>query len=197
MFKLNYILDRIILKPEELTNKISTEDLLISKIKTKYVGKVLFKYGIVCSLKSLKIINNTIVEIEGVINIEYETQLITFSPSNGDILYGNIINSSEEGILVNCGICKVHIKPHGLFENCEFCSSDSIWSWRLKNDTYYYNINEEVRLKVQSVSYINENKTSEQILSLSKLKENIEISDYMIIYGCFNQSGLGPLRWWN
>jgi DNA-directed RNA polymerase subunit E'/Rpb7 len=75
MFLIYTIDDKILLKPEELNKKhngieISYEDILLSKLKEKYLGKVLLNNGIVVSIKKFVMKNNLIVEIEGLINVE-------------------------------------------------------------------------------------------------------------------------------
>jgi DNA-directed RNA polymerase subunit E'/Rpb7 len=75
MFIIYTIDDKILLKPEELNKKfngleISYEDILLIKLKEKYLGKVLLNNGIVVSIKKFFMKSNLIVEIEGLINVE-------------------------------------------------------------------------------------------------------------------------------
>lgn len=85
MYSIYSIDDKILIKPDDLNTKgpeVSSsseyfyEDVIIEKVREKYIGKVLFNHGIVVSMKRLVIKNNLIVEIEGVINVEVTFILI-------------------------------------------------------------------------------------------------------------------------
>lgn len=204
MFILLSIFDRTIIRPEDLTN-IPFEEIVLIKIRSKFIGKVIIDKGLVVSIKSLIIRNNTIVEIEGVINVEYDTELIVFSPEQNDILYGKIIKSTEKGLLVDCDVCKVFVSAIQLPENSKYLENEGIWSWDLVNNSFYYDLEEKVRIKVLETKYnttsdsFNNLKTVEgpNVMNLiSDNKEKLRASDVMEISGTFNQSGLGPLVWW-
>jgi DNA-directed RNA polymerase subunit E'/Rpb7 len=75
MFLLYTLQDRILLKPDDLNMKnkeinLLYEEIILEKTRDKYVGKVLINHGLVITIKKLMIINNLIVETEGVINVE-------------------------------------------------------------------------------------------------------------------------------
>ena len=75
MFLLYTLQDRILLKPDDLNMKnkeinLLYEEIILEKTREKYVGKVLLNHGLVITIKKLMIINNLIVETEGVINVE-------------------------------------------------------------------------------------------------------------------------------
>jgi DNA-directed RNA polymerase subunit E'/Rpb7 len=84
MIVLYSIEDRILLKPEDLNIEGKLyEDIVLSKIREKYVGKViynltkvLFNHGIGVTIKKLIIKKNLIVETEGLINIEVNNTFI-------------------------------------------------------------------------------------------------------------------------
>ncbi len=112
MFLIYTILDRTLLKPEELNLKNSEllyEEIILAKTRHKYIGKILLNHGIAITIKKLSILNNAIIEVEGVISVEYEIELVMFQPKIGDILYGKIIDSDENFILVDCEIIKVKV----------------------------------------------------------------------------------------
>lgn len=75
MFLLYTLQDRILLKPDDLNLKnkeinLLYEEIILEKTREKYVGKVLLNHGLVITIKKLMIVNNLIVETEGVINVE-------------------------------------------------------------------------------------------------------------------------------
>jgi len=202
MFILLSISDRTIIKPEDLSKDFTFDYTVLNKIREKYIGKVLMNQGIVTSLKSLIITNNTIVEIEGVITVEYKADLIVLSPCSGDILYGDIIQSDENGIIIDCKICQVLVSPKEFPVNTSYSSFDKLWYWRLNEMVYYYDVNQKVRVKVLSAFYESKGKLKEvinkdkEINVIKEKKDGSEVSDFIIINGSVKQSGLGPLSWW-
>lgn len=209
MFIIIELNDKSILKPEELSKEIPIDILLLNKIKSKYIGKVLSNKGIVVSVKSIILKNNTIIEHEGVITIDFSSEIIVFSPKKDEILYGKIESSTENGLIIDCCLCKVFIKKGFLPENSNFSVSDGLWHWRINSMVYYYDINQRVRLKVENVIYNSKSSSEFKVLE-GKEKENNKlvtgndipsssissVNDYIIISGSFKQSGLGPLCWW-
>jgi len=84
--------------------------------------------------------------------------------------------------------------------------NEMIWYWKYDNHKLYYDIGEEVRLKVIELTF----KTSQEINKIfSSLDSGVISNEFtehdnkkmttdMIIdvLGTFNQEGLGPLKWW-
>lgn len=192
MFELLQIKDKTIIKPEDLKS-IPFEDILIIKLREKYIGKILNKKGIVASIKSLIVTGNFIVEIEGIINVEYLVELIVFNPTNGDILIGFIESCNSSGILVNCDICKVFIDKSKLPDNSNFVEMSSSWFWDLGDNRFYYDKGEKVKVKIVDVVY---REFVDEKNIIKDIDNNKNTDEIMIINGSFNQSGLGPINWW-
>ena len=81
MFLLYTLIDRILLKPDDLNMKnkdanLLYEEIILEKTKEKYIGKVLINHGIAITIKKLMITNSLIVETEGVINVEVKSNFI-------------------------------------------------------------------------------------------------------------------------
>ncbi len=121
MFLIYTIEDKILLKPDDLNMKKGTsdlyyEDIILIKLKEKYIGKVLLNHGIVVTIKKLILKSNLIVEMEGLINAEYETDLIIFKPQIGDLLYGKIHSSDLYSVIVDCELIKVRVPVEQLMK---------------------------------------------------------------------------------
>lgn len=121
MFLIYTIEDKILLKPDDLNMKKNDkemfyEDIILEKTKQKYIGKVLLGHGIVVTIKKLILKTHLIVEMEGVINVEYEMDLILFKPQIGDLLYGKIIHSDFYYITVDCDLVKVKVPVEQLMK---------------------------------------------------------------------------------
>ena len=239
MFILLNIEDKLILDPSELNNselpqtetnlpQISTQNkytegkkekpplksynnIVYLKLRKKYISKILLGQGLVISIQKFKIKNDLIIEIEGVIDIDYECTLIIFKPIQGEILYGNIEESNSNNIIVNCGIIKVNIPNEHLMKPSNFDEEEKVWFWAYGNNNYYYDKGEKCRMKVLNVKF----KTKSEISKFIRYKNEIEnlkkenssmdvvseIEDLtkdmiMQIYCSFNEEGLGPIKWW-
>ena len=191
---------------KETKDKPETKNFLSHKIKTKYIGKVFNSKGIVSSTKNINIKNNVIVELEGVISVDYSIDLIVFSPSENDFLFGRIVKSTNEGILVDCNLLYVKIYAKDLPENTAFDEAEKIWYWKFSNnncigngDCYengnenntnslYYDLNEEVKLKVTNTRY----KSTQELRELESNKAEMEnvyfsVNDVVEVYGSFKQ----------
>jgi DNA-directed RNA polymerase subunit E'/Rpb7 len=216
MFLIYSIEDKIFIKPDDLNLKskddknLTYEEIVLAKCSEKYIGKILINHGLVISMKKLIINNNMIVEIEGVINVFYDADLIIFKPQIGDILFGKISQSNEDFITVDCEILKVKVPVAQIMQPNELEQPDNIWVWNYNDYKLYYDIGEDVRLKVIQVNF-NSIKTSEfglkpevdpkepndegNIMSLAN--KQLSIDSVMEILCTFNQEGLGPIKWWN
>jgi DNA-directed RNA polymerase subunit E'/Rpb7 len=190
MFLLLTIEDKILLNPSELNNnyylqeddkknikEISKEplksynEIIYLKLREKYISKILLDYGLVISIRKFKIKSNLIVEIEGLINIEYEISLIIFKPQIGDILYGNIENSDETKIIVDCGIIKVKVPIEQILKPCFFNKKENVWIWNYNNENnFYYDKGKKCRMKVIDVKFKSKREIS-KIIEKNKLIE--------------------------
>jgi len=190
MFLLLTIEDKILLNPSELNNNYylqeddkknikeitkeplkSYNEIIYLKLREKYISKILLDYGLVISIRKFKIKSNLIVEIEGLINIEYEISLIIFKPQIGDILYGNIENSDETKIMVDCGIIKVKVPSEQLLKPCFFNKKENVWIWTYNNENnFYYVKGKKCRMKVIDVKFKSKREIS-KIIEKNKLIE--------------------------
>ena len=89
--------------------------------------------------------------------------------------------------------------------------NENIWFWQYDNFKLYYDIGEQVRLKVIEVSFkstkdiakiVSEStaqaNTTEGLPAEAKSASVIFSLDSIIEILCtFNQEGLGPIKWWN
>ena len=189
MFQLLQIFDRIILKSEEII-EIPIEEIVLIKIREKYLGKLIPDKGIAISIKSLVLLHNTIVEIEGVINFEYNVEIIVLNPKHGDLLYGKIENFNNNGIILNCELFKVFVPKQNLPDNTIFLE--------LVDNSFYYDKDELCRVKIIETKSLRTDiiKKIDNKNLFNKSEMILEISDVFEVTGSFNQSGLGPVTWW-
>ena len=235
MFILLNVEDKLILDPSELNTKqsfetesslpqISTQnkyteekkekpplkyynEIIYEKLRKKYINKILLNQGLVISIQKFKIKNDLIIEIEGVIDIDYECNLIIFKPIEGEILFGNIEESNLNNIIVNIGIIKVNISKDNLMKPSNFNEEEKVWFWSYGNNNYFYDKGEKCRMKVLNVKFKskveiskiikNDNENIENEDFDNEKNNNLNKEDIMQIYCTFNEEGLGPIKWWS
>ena len=224
MFSLLTIEDKILLDPSQFAelihdkknkkDKIANKkdinkysDIVYQKLREKYISKIIIDQGLVVSIKNFKIKSDLIVEIEGIIDINYECNLIMFSPKEGDILYGTIYDSNQNNIIVDCGIIKVKVPTQQLMEPYYFNKKEKLWFWSYDGKNYYYEKNAKCRIKVLDVNFRSGKEISKLINDIMAEKNEGEIKeedlinslqreDIMEIYCTMSQEGLGPIKWW-
>ena len=116
-------------KDEESKRKVPEpfNDVVYKRLRNKYISKILLGQGIVVSIQKFTIKSCLIVEIEGVINVEYDCSLIVFKPQVGDILYGRIIQSSINQVIVDCDIIKVKVPFEQIMKPNNFDENENVW----------------------------------------------------------------------
>ena len=188
-------------------------DIVYNKLRNKYINKIILNQGLVVSIYKYTIKSNMIVEIEGVINVEYECSLIVFRPQIGDVLYGKITHSNQDNIIVDCDIIKVKIPNEQLMKPANYDNEEKVWFWSYENNNYYYDIGEKCRMKVIDVNFISNNhlmkllnEHSEDIeggdkkikeFQQNENEEDVITKDKIMEITCtFNEEGLGPIKWW-
>ncbi len=220
MFSLLTIEDTILLDPSEFSNLVKSKnqpeeyknankysDIVYLKLRQKYISKIIIDQGLVVSIKSFKIKNDLIVEIEGVVDIKYECSLIIFCPKEGDILYGKICDCDHTSIYIDCNIIKVKVQVQQLMEPNFFNKKEKLWFWSYDGKNYYYEKNAKCRIKVLDVSFKNSKDIANMISEKLEEENNDEITEddlmkslkrenIMEIYCTMAQEGLGPIKWW-
>ena len=223
MFSLLTIEDTLLLDPSEFSKLVSHKnhindpeinkdinkysDIVYLKLREKYISKVLVDQGLVISIKSFKIKNDLIIEIEGLIDIKYECNLIVFCPKEGDILYGRICECYLNELVVDCDIIKVRVPIHQLMEPYYYNKKEKLWFWSYEDKNYYYEKNAKCRLKVLDTCFKNQKDIAKAIsekvaeenddeITEEQLMNLLKKEDFMEIYCSMNQEGLGPVKWW-
>jgi DNA-directed RNA polymerase subunit E'/Rpb7 len=78
---------------------------------------------------------------------------------------------------------KVKISKAKLMHPSIFSETENVWFWEYNGHKLYYDIDEEVRVKIVEVLFNKPNAEDPKGL-------------IMEVVGVFNQEGLGPIKWW-
>lgn len=84
--------------------------------------------------------------------------------------------------------------------------NDKIWYWDYNEHRLYYDIGEEVKLKIFDVKYKTANDINKNLgfnsgnnylnSEYANTIEKFSFENFMEVLGSFNQEGLGPNKWW-
>lgn len=135
------------------------------------------------------------------------------------MLYGKVIHSTINQIVVDCDVIKVKVPSEQIMKPNNYDENENVWYWSYNKSNYYYDVGEEVCVKVIDLQF----KTKTDITSI--INRNIEIEknqnnlmkvegengtkeqdenevieltkDMIMEVTCtMSEEGLGPLKWW-
>jgi DNA-directed RNA polymerase subunit E'/Rpb7 len=187
MFYVYIIQDKINIQPSDLNEKL---DATIKRIiNAKYASKILENEGYCISLLQYKMIENTILQLEGTIDIHVELEMLMFKPSKEESFTGKIVHNYDTGILIDIGFMDVFIPSHMLMHTS--CLDDGIWAWKYMDDDkkvhhMFFDNGQVIRLRVMETNF-------------SKSPFNIKTSEGFVkvhVLGSCLKEGEGLVAWW-
>ncbi|KAF2874886.1 DNA-directed RNA polymeras-like protein III 25 kDa polypeptide [Massariosphaeria phaeospora] len=194
MFILTTIQDLIQIAPQEF-DKPSAQALK-DAINEKYANKVIQNIGLcICLWDLLEASDGLIGHGTGKVNVNAEFRLAVFRPFRGEIIYGIIKSSTEEGIIIDLDFtCEVFVPYQLLQPNSTFSRAEDVWIWNTDDSELFYDNREPVLLRIEQEEWTDQKPT---IVQKDENGEVIEDRDtaYRII-GSMHQNGLGPQLWW-
>lgn len=184
MLQINYTVIMFVIKPHEdkiiippsATNK---EQEVYKELQIKYSNKIVQNHGIGITIKNISEIKSYKI-VNGYLQADVQFELVIFKFFVDEIVYGRVIAQEEEYLkiglpfynsiyvyLTDSSYEKVRIMPENGTKHC------TIWYWTYDGNKYYIKNNEKVRVRITQVIY----------------------RPYKII-GSLDDTGLGPLSWW-
>lgn len=216
MFTLVTIKDKIRIEPDHFS-----KDYLIAlkdEIHAKFSNKILPEVGLCISIHDILLIGDPyIYPGDGASHTETTFRLVVYRPFVGEILSGKIMACDvKNGIRVSMKFFDdVWIPPYLLPDHSYFQDDEKLWVWKYEEHDMFFDLNEEIRFKVNSVQF----HTSEQDAKAPKVEpkkpgaaiaqqqqQQQQVTDAekpynmseqpMIVFGRLNQPGLGLTSWW-
>jgi len=189
--------DLIQISPQEFEKP--SAQAIEDNINAKYADKVIHKIGLCLGLYDILSTSEGLIgHGTGIVNVNVDFRLIVFRPFKGEILQGRITTNSELGIRVSLEFFDdiVVPGPHMLFENTTFNAEEDAWVWTTDDGhQLFFDRNETVRLRVEAETWtdLSPEKTNP---NQDEAEEEYRRSPYQIT-ASMQQSGLGPLLWWD
>ncbi|OXV07142.1 hypothetical protein Egran_05093 [Elaphomyces granulatus] len=193
MFLLTTISDLVQIAPEDFAkfSAVAIED----NINEKYANKVIQETGLcICFYDLLESSDGLIGHGTGLVNVNVQFRLIVFRPFKGEILLGRIASATENGIKIGLEFFNdILVPPDFLPQGSRFDFADHVWMWDNEGSTFYFDVGEVVRFRVEAEEW------QDQIPNAPDQLEPAAVSErrppYSIV-GSVQMAGLGPISWW-
>jgi len=193
MFLLTTISDLVQIAPEDFAkfSAVAIED----NINEKYANKVIQEIGLcICFYDLLESSDGLIGHGTGLVNVNVQFRLIVFRPFKGEILLGRIASATENGIKIGLEFFNdILVPPDFLPQGSRFDFADHVWMWDNEGATFYFDVGEVVRFRVEAEEW------HDQIPNAPDQLEPAAVSErrppYSIV-GSVQMAGLGPISWW-
>ncbi|KAL1975281.1 hypothetical protein VTN31DRAFT_3673 [Thermomyces dupontii] len=193
MFILTTISDLVQISPEDFSklSAVAIED----NINEKYANKVIQKIGLCIGFYDLLESSDGLIgHGNGLVNVNVKFRLIVFRPFKGEIIMGKITGSTEQGLRIGLEFFNdIFVPPDLLFPGSRFDVADQVWIWENDGNTFYFDIGEIVRFRVEAEEW------HDQIPTGPDHPDTVTVSERKPPYsiqGSMMMAGLGPVVWW-
>ncbi|KAF1951936.1 DNA-directed RNA polymeras-like protein III 25 kDa polypeptide [Byssothecium circinans] len=195
MFILTTIEDLIQIEPDQFN--LTSAQAIKDAINAKYSNKVIQKIGLcLCLWDILQTSEGLIGHGTGLVNVNVEFRMTVFRPFQGEILYGRIKSSTEEGVIIDLDFTSEVFVPKDLLqENCDFDRSENTWVWRHEGGAeLFFDKGESVLFRVEREHWTDQKPT---LVQKDENGDPVDVrgSAWRLV-GAMNQPGLGPTLWW-
>ena len=204
MFVIVSMEDKLRTSPEDFQRP--SKEVLIEQIEKKYANKVIPDVGLFIKWLDFRSIGDPYVyPAEGAAHQITLFRMITFRPFIGEVLTGEIIKCSSEGVFVSLLFFEdILIPPHFLPQTTEFNASIASWIWRHESGDFEMSSGDAIRFKVKSILYSSPSQIIPGSVSSNGMggcgdnEEGKEVlpPPAMQIIGDASELGLGNPVWW-
>lgn len=191
MFYLSKIEHKFALPPHLLARPI--REAIQSELERLFLDKVIQKLGLCISVYDITSIEGgSIFPGAGAPTYQVVFNLIMFRPFPGEIISAKVISLDADGLRLSLGFFEdIYIPTHHMPCPSHYISKNNTrkWTWEYGEETDEFNIeiSDEIRFRVQSVSY--------PTIPVEQVKESKPFAP-MVVNGSLNYEGLGPVSWW-
>ncbi|KAL1795211.1 hypothetical protein ACET3X_007027 [Alternaria dauci] len=194
MFILTTIQDLIQIKPQDFEKP--SAQAIKDVVNDKYSNRIVPGIGLcLCMWDLISATEGLIGHGTGLVNVNIEFRMTVFRPFRGEIVYGRIKSSNEEGIILDLEFTsEVFVPYQNLPENSSFSKAEMVWIWNSEGTELFFDKGEPVLFRVEHEEWYDQRPT---IVEKDEKGEIIEErpTAWKII-GSMAQPGLGPTLWW-
>eukprot|EP00768_Dysnectes_brevis_P006757 gnl/Dysnectes_brevis/5456_a7856_604.p1 GENE.gnl/Dysnectes_brevis/5456_a7856_604~~gnl/Dysnectes_brevis/5456_a7856_604.p1 ORF type:complete len:226 (+),score=65.34 gnl/Dysnectes_brevis/5456_a7856_604:33-710(+) len=220
MFIVVKLKDIVKISPQDFGLKI--EQAVENEIVNSYCGRIIQKVGMCVSLSHISSISEArLFPNEGAAFVTVHFSVIAFRPFINEIISGTVAGQTEtEGILVSLNFFNdILVPPKCLPVGVKWDHDEKCWVWPVNESLLYFDLGEEVRLKVMSVRFTDDDdrkpipgRPQGPVLEVEQGEDGEdaelpeassayppmarEFSPFLVI-GTMQGEGLGVMRWWS
>jgi DNA-directed RNA polymerase III subunit RPC8 len=153
------IQDLIQIKPQDF-HKPSAQAIK-DVVNEKYSNKIVPGVGLcICMWDLLSSTEGLIGHGTGLVNVNIEFRMSVFRPFRGEIIYGRIKSSNEEGITLDLDFTsEVFVPYQNLFESSSFSNAENVWVWNSDGTELFLDKGEPVLFRVEQEEWIDQRPT--------------------------------------
>ncbi|KAI9184039.1 DNA-directed RNA polymerase III complex subunit Rpc25 [Blastocladiella emersonii ATCC 22665] len=154
MFVVAEFKDTIRVLPQDLSKP--KEQAVEDEINVKYSNRVFHKVGLcICVHEVLDMADGIVQHTEGSVYYKVRFSMVVFRPFPGEVIVGKILSSSRDGIRVSTSFFDDILIPPSLLPTPKhFDENDKVWYWEWEGAQLYLDVDEPVRVQVQSVDFV-------------------------------------------
>jgi DNA-directed RNA polymerase III subunit RPC8 len=130
-------------------------------VNEKYSNKIVPGIGLcICMWDLISATEGLIGHGTGLVNVNIEFRMTVFRPFRGEILYGRIKTSNNEGIIIDLDFTsEVFVPCQNLFENSSFSNAEDVWVWNSDGTELFFDKTEPVLFRVEKEEWIDQRPT--------------------------------------
>jgi DNA-directed RNA polymerase III subunit RPC8 len=147
------------IQPQDFSKK--SPEAIKDVVNDKYSNKVVPGIGLcICMWDLISSTEGLIGHGTGLVNVNIEFRMAVFRPFRGEIIYGRIKSSNEEGIIIDLDFTsEIFIPYQNLFENSSFNRAESVWVWNSDGTELFLDKGEPVLFRVEQEEWIDQRPT--------------------------------------
>jgi DNA-directed RNA polymerase III subunit RPC8 len=153
------IQDLIQIKPQDFAKP--SAQAIKDVVNEKYSNKIVPGIGLcICMWDLISATEGLIGHGTGLVNVNIEFRMTVFRPFRGEILYGRIKTSNNEGIIIDLDFTsEVFVPCQNLFENSSFSNAEDVWVWNSDGTELFFDKTEPVLFRVEKEEWIDQRPT--------------------------------------
>jgi DNA-directed RNA polymerase III subunit RPC8 len=153
------IQDLIQIKPQDFRKE--SPDAIKDVVNDKYSNKIVPGIGLcICMWDLISSTEGLIGHGTGLVNVNIEFRMVVFRPFRGEIIYGRIKSSNEEGIIVDLEFTsEVFVPYQNLFPNSSYSRAENAWVWNSDGTELFFDKGEPVLFRVEQEEWFDQRPT--------------------------------------
>lgn len=197
MFLLLELKDSIRVLPSMFNLPLST--IMAQEITNRYANKVIPSCGLAITLYDILELGDPLIRPgDPSAHLKVHFRLLLFRPIPGQVLVGQVKNSTEQGIIISLGFFDDILVPVGMLPaGTVWDREERVWVWEFDGNRLFIDVGEEIRFRVITETFEEAPPLpKDQIVMQQQKSATSSIIIPYRITASIAEDGLGLLSWW-